>query len=245
MDEEKKMTFGEHLEELRTRIFLSLGAVLVGFIICFILKDYILDVLNAPLLKATGGKLKILHLLDPFIISLRVSFIFGFILASPFVFWQMWAFVGAGLFKREKKYVYIFGPFTLVLFLAGVAFSYYMMGRFGIKFLLSLLPADEYEAAVAARPYLSFILQIPLVMGLVFQLPIVMMFLMKVGIVDIETFKKQRKVAIIVIFVVAAVLTPPDVFTQLMMGIPLVGLYELGLLLGRASVRKKRPEGSS
>ena len=239
MDEEKRMTFGEHLEELRRRILISLAAVFVAFIICFFLRDYFLAILNAPLLESTGKELQIRGLLDPFVISLRVSLIFGFILASPVVFWQMWNFVSTGLHKHERRYVHIFGPFTLLLFLAGVTFSYYMMGRFGIRFLLSLLPPIEYEPAIDARPYLSFILQIPLVMGLVFQLPIVMMFLIKVGIVNIETFRRQRKIAILVIFIIAAILTPPDVITQLMMGIPLIFLYEVGIILGRITFRKK------
>jgi len=244
MVEEKRMTFGEHLEELRRRILISLAAVFVTFIICFFLRDYILRILNAPLLQTldhfdTPPKLKIKNLPDPFILSLRVSFIFGLLLASPVVFWQMWTFVGAGLYKHERRYVYIFAPFTLVLFLAGAAFSYYMMARFGMRFLLSLVPPGQYEPDIDALRYPSFLLQISLAMGLVFQLPIVMMFLIKVGIVNIETFRKQRKVAILVIFIIAAVLTPPDVFTQLMMGIPLIFLYELGIILGRITFRKK------
>ena len=243
MDEERKMTFGEHLEELRTRLLISIAAVVIGFVICLIFSSYILTFLNAPILQTlksfdTPNKLKIKNLSDPFILLLQVSLVFGVVLASPVIFWQMWKFVSAGLYKSERRYVYIFAPLTLGLFLAGAALSYFMMAEFGLRFFLSVVPITQYEPDIDALKYLNFMLQFSLVMGLVFELPIVMMFLIKTGIVDINTFRKQRRIAILVIFIIAAVLTPPDVFTMFLMGVPMLFLYELGIILGRMRFKK-------
>ena len=244
MNDEKRMSLGDHLEELRTRLIICLAAVVIGFFICLIFKNYILRIINIPLLHAleefdTPRKLKIKNISDPIILSFQISLIFGIIIASPVIFWQLWKFVCAGLYAHERRYVRIFAPFSLILFLAGVAFCYYMMARFGIRFLLSMAEKETSEPDIDIRRYPIDFMKVSLAMGLAFQLPLVMMFLIKSGIVGVEIFQKQRRIAILLICITSAILTPPDPFTMILMVVPLLVLYELGIVLGRVTFRKK------
>jgi len=287
------MSFGEHLEELRTRIIRSIAAVVVCFVVCLLFKQTIMNVLSQPLLEvlreierkavetanplaeaeaklealgevvsgqppsptrnALEGILaterlvldKLKGLLGPrgeiivmrpqelFVTYLKVCAICALFLASPYVIYQAWAFIGTGLYSHERRYIHVFGPVTGGCFIVGSSFAYFAAVRFGVRFLLTFGSMPYISNKIAIGQWVFFLMVICLVMGLVFELPLVMLFLNKIGVVSTEQFASKRRYAILSIFVLAALLTPPDPVTQLLMALPMLGLYEAGILLTR------------
>jgi len=149
------------------------------------------------------------------------------------------AFVGAGLYRKERKYVLVFALPSFLLFTAGCVFGYFVMIPYGLWGLAQLLDPAEIEPVFSFSPYLSLVLLLTIIMGAIFEVPLVMLFLVKVGLVEPATYTRGRKFAIVAMFVIAAVLTPPDVITQIIMAIPLVLLYELGVILSKLAVRRR------
>jgi sec-independent protein translocase protein TatC len=240
--DEKKLPLTAHLQELRRRLILSFIAVGGGFALCYAFAEKIFDILAAPLLKMmpAGGSLIFTSVAEAFFTYMKVAFISGLILASPFVLYQIWAFVAPGLYRHEKKYVI---PFVLAgsfFFAIGILFAYTIALPVGFKFLLGFA-TDFIKPLPSMKEYLSFSIKFLLAFGLVFEFPVVLVLLARIGVVDAKTLARQRKYAILLIFIFAAILTPPDIISQLIVALPMIGLYELSILLSKLFGKKSSP----
>ena len=178
---------------------------------------------------------------EPFMTYFKVSMYCGAILASPWIFYQLWMFVAAGLYPQEKKHVYLYLPLSLGLFLGGVALCEFVALPLGVHYLLSFNAWLAVEPELRLSDWLSFAVMMPLAFGAAFQTPLVMLFLERAGIVDVEVYTKNRRMAVFVLAVVAALLAAaPDALNMLMLALPLWGLYEFGILLCRFAPRAKQ-----
>lgn len=244
MAEQQKQTFLEHLEELRKRLIISLIAVGIGFGISYIFSKQIFQFLTIPLRKSLppGATMIFTSLPEAFFTYLKVALLAGLFVASPVVLHQIWLFVAPALYSHEKRYVIPFVIVSSLLFVSGAAFGYLVVFPWGFKFFLSFA-TDYIEPAPKLKEYLSFCSVLLITFGLVFELPLFITLLTKLGVVDAETLSRKRRYVILVIFMVAAVLTPPDVVTQLMMAGPLLILYESSIWIARFIGKKKAKEG--
>lgn len=251
----KSMSLGEHLEELRRRVVLSGIAIIACMVICWILHDSVLvDLLNAPLDIAAGryenpysyrnpmldilrarlpglakvGELNVMSPFAPIVMKLKVSLLAGAILASPLVIMQLWKFVESGLYAREKKYVVAYGASSLLLFLAGCAFSFFVLFPLAIAVMLG---GTRYGIVLKIEEYVSQATFFTVGVGSIFQMPLVLLFLARVGIVNVDTLRAKRRHVIVGILIVAAMITPPDPLTQIIVAIPMLMLYELSILI--------------
>lgn len=227
-----RMPFMEHLGELRTRIVRGLIGLLIGLTIAFPFSQKIVDYLARPI-QATGNTLVFLAVTEAFWVQMKVALLVGLFLASPAILWQVWAFVSPGLHGHEKKYA---GPFVIVgslLFIGGGAFSLKVVTPFAIQFLLSY-SRPGLQPMISIGSYVDFLLKFTLAFGLVFELPLAITVLARMGVVTPKALAKNRKYAILGAFVAAAVLTPtPDAFNQALMAGPLIILYEVGIVCAR------------
>ncbi|MDD5617810.1 MAG: twin-arginine translocase subunit TatC [Candidatus Omnitrophica bacterium] len=231
---DKKLTLVQHLEELRTRLLKSIIFIIACSVFTYTYINEILLFLSKPI-----GKLIFIAPQEAFVANLQIAFFGGLFFASPFVLCQVWQFVSAGLRQEERKYALIFGLFSFILFIAGCLFGFFVIVPIGIKFLMGYTP-DFITPMITLSNYISFLGVLSIVFGLAFQLPLILAFLAKIGLVNPDFLSRKRREAIVVIFIVAAILTPPDVFTQIMMAVPLVILYESGIILSRLIKPKKR-----
>ena len=244
--DEKKLPLTEHLQELRKRLILSFIAIGIGFTACYVFSDSIFNILAVPLLKIMpeGGSLVFISVAEAFFTYMKVGFFGGIILTSPFVLYQIWAFVAPGLYRHEKRYVVPFIFLGSFFFALGILFAYFFALPVGFKFLLGYA-TDFIKPMPNMKEYLSFSIKFLLVFGLVFEFPVVLLLLARIGVIDAKMLAKQRKYAILLIFVFAAVVTPPDVISQVIMALPLIGLYELSILLSRLFGKKKGETSAS
>ncbi len=243
--DEQKLPLTSHLQELRKRLILSFIAVAAGFVICYAFSQTLFDILSAPLLKMmpSGGTLIFTSVAEAFFTYMKVAFIAGIILASPFVLFQIWAFVAPGLYRHEKRYVIPFVAAGSFFFILGILFAYFVAIPVGFKFLLGYA-TDFIKPMPSMKEYLSFSIKFLLAFGLVFEFPVVLVLLARIGVVDAKTMARHRKYAILLIFIFAAVMTPPDIISQLLMAIPLMGLYELSIILSRIFGKKAKANPS-
>jgi sec-independent protein translocase protein TatC len=182
-----------------------------------------------------------LTLTEPFMTYFQVSMYCGAVLASPWIFYQLWMFVAAGLYRHEKKYVYLYLPLSLALFLGGVFLCEFVALPLGVHYLLSFNAWLGVEPELRLTDWLSFAVMMPLIFGVAFQTPLVMLFLERLGIVRVEAYTKNRRMAVFILAVVAALLAAaPDAVSMLMLALPMWGLYELGILLCRWAPRPKQ-----
>jgi len=236
-------SFMSHLIELRSRLVRAVGAVLALFLLLFVWpgSGYIYDLLAAPLMSALpeGAKMIATGVITPFMVPVKVTALAAFLIALPYVLYQAWAFVAPGLYEHEKKLALPLVIASTVLFLAGVAFCYYIVFVRVFTFIhnfapKSITPAPDIEA------YFSFVITMFLAFGVTFEIPIVVILLVRMGLVSVEKLRAARPYVIVGAFVVAAVVTPPDVLSQFMLALPMCLLYEAGLFLARfISVRQK------
>jgi len=233
-----------HLAELRKRLGLSALSVFVGFIIAFVFHEVLLEWVTAPLnealsevaqisKKAADGMVTTHQVGGAFFVALKVSFFAGLLGAIPFILYQLWLFIAPGLYNNEKKMVL---PFVLggsVMFFIGVMFAYYVVTPFGFQFLITF-GSFLYTPLINIEDYVGFFTKIMMGFGIAFELPVFAYFLALLGLVTDRTLKDFFKYAVLIIFVVSALLTPPDILTQLLMAAPLVLLYGLSILIVRA-----------
>jgi sec-independent protein translocase protein TatC len=235
-----KMSFMEHLGELRTRIVRSLIALLVGLVIAFPASQRIVDYLARPV-KATGNTLVFLAVTEAFWVQMKVALIAGMFIASPAILWQVWAFVAPGLYHNEKKYA---APFVIIgslMFIAGGAFSLFVVTPYAINFMLSFA-RPGLQPMLSIGSYIDFLLKFTLAFGLVFELPLGLTLAARMGVVTPRMLARNRKYAILGAFVAAAILTPtPDAFNQCLMAGPLILLYEVGIVSARVFGRRAPP----
>jgi sec-independent protein translocase protein TatC len=243
MSEEDKIPFTSHLEELRKRLISASIAVGIGFAISYFFKEKLFDILTRPLIAAMGSNGSMIYtgLPEAFFTYLKVSLLSGLMVASPVVLYQFWMFVAPGLYRNEKKILLPIVFLSTIFFLGGSLFGYFVVFPWGFKFFLGFA-SETLQALPSMREYLAFSAKLLLAFGLVFELPLVLTFLARLGIVSVDFLKKNRKYAVLIFFAGAAVLTPPDVVTQVMMAMPLMILYEISIWGARIFGRKPPQE---
>jgi sec-independent protein translocase protein TatC len=264
--EEKEMTFWDHLEELRGHIFRSLAAVFVLAIVAFIAKSFIFDVIIlAPknehfitnrLLCKLGDLLSVdalcigrlnlsmqnINMSGQFMMHLYVSLVAGLILAAPYIIWEMWRFIMPALKPREKMYSRGAVFFSSFLFLMGVAFSYFLIVPLTINFLGTYQVSPDVPNQIQLNSYISTVISVTIAVGIVFELPILVFFLTRVGVITPTFMRKNRKIMLVLVLVLSAIITPPDVFSQILVCIPLIGLYELSIKISERVHRQREAE---
>jgi sec-independent protein translocase protein TatC len=242
MSTEEKSPFTEHLGELRDRLVRSFIAVAVGFVAAYFFKEKLFEILTAPLVKAMGNnenmRMIFTGLPEAFFTYLKVSFLAGIILATPVLFYEFWMFVSPGLYRAEKKYFLPIVFLSVFFFVIGASFGYFIVFPYGFQFFLGFATKTIY-AMPSMKEYLSFASKMLLAFGFVFELPLILTFMARMGLVTVPFLKKNRKYAILLFFVAAALITPPDVITQIMMALPLMLLYEISIIGARIFGKKK------
>jgi sec-independent protein translocase protein TatC len=244
-----EMTFLEHLEDLRKRLWYSFLAIFVAVIPAYVFSKDVFKALSRPVTQflPEGMKMAFTGLSDPFMLYIKVAFLTALFITSPFIFLQLWYFVAPGLYQKEKKYVFPFVVFTTVFFLAGAAFGYFVMFPWACRFFLKL--GAEFTPVLTVNTYFSFSLKLLLGIALVFELPTLVYFLSKFGLITSRWMVRNFKYAVLAVFVIAAVITPtPDMVTQSILAVPMLTLYGLGILIAfffgkeRKTRREKKAE---
>jgi sec-independent protein translocase protein TatC len=227
-------TFISHLVELRDRLLRAILAVLFVFLCLFYWAKDLYALLAKPLLTAlpAGGQMIATDVVGVFLVPVKVALLVAFVIALPYVLYQMWAFVAPGLYANEKRLVLPLVIASSVLFLVGMAFAYFLVFPVIFQFMASVAP-EGVAWMTDIDKYLSFVLMTFIAFGVTFEVPVVVIVLVRTGIISIEKLKDIRPYVIVGAFVVAAVITPPDVVSQFMLAVPLCLLYELGIVLAR------------
>jgi len=257
MAETTLMSFLEHLGELRKKIVITLIALCIAFFVAFNYSEHIFKLLMFPVhyhlfISIKGRymqfvyqdllpntKLVFLSPAEGFWINMKVALVAALIVSLPILFQQLWSFISPGLHAKEKKYVVPFVLIATVLFLIGAAFCFLIVLPFALRFLLTYKVGDFMMPMLSVGRYVDFCLKFILAFGFVFELPVIILFFTRMGFVTPATLAKHRKYAILLAFVAAAILTPtPDVFNQTLMAVPMIILYEVGILVSRIFVRK-------
>jgi sec-independent protein translocase protein TatC len=237
--EDEKLPFTGHLDELRQRLIVSFIAVGVGFCGAFFFKEQLFEILVKPLVQVLGEGDKLIYtgLPEAFFTYLKVSLLAGIMVASPVLLYEFWMFVAPGLYRKEKKILFPVILLSTFFFVGGALFGYFVVFPWGFKFLLGFA-TENIRPMPAMKEYMSFATKLLLAFGLVFELPLVLTAMARMGLVSVAFLKKNRKYALLLFFVGAAVLTPPDVVTQVMMALPLMVLYEISIIGARIFGRK-------
>ncbi len=295
-----RMSFGDHLDELRRRLFRAVGALLVAVIVLTPFKDEVQGIVIEPYrilwrqafrdhvaglaqrehdgtldprlgktfltncremeTEILGGSFAYPHMLPTltgfpvpytlvategladFWTFMMATFVFAFVLAGPVVVWQMWAFIAAGLYQKERQIFYRYFPFAMVLLSAGVLFGYYFAVPYGLGWLIRLMKTDQVSALLSVNQYFTLMFTLTAAMGLIFQLPLVMVALQRIGLVRHSFYIKKWRAIVLIIFILSALITPPDPFSMMLMAAPTLCLYLLGLVLTAAGRKHERPE---
>lgn len=258
-----EMSFLQHLEELRWHIIRSLIAVVAGAILAFVFKNFIFDTIilapnnpdfitnrllcrladlvNAPVLCINQNPVELISIKmsGQFTTHINISLVAGLIMAFPYVFWEFWSFFRPALYEKERKYARGAVTMASLLFTMGILFGYFIITPLSINFLGSYRVSDLVNNQINITSYIGSVTSVALSAGITFELPIVVFFLARIGVVTPEFMRKYRKHAIVLVLVVAAVITPPDVFSLILVTIPLVLLYELSIFIAARVVRKR------
>ena len=242
-----EMTFLEHLEDLRKRLFYSAVALFVGFIPGWIFSKQLYAILARPVTQylPEGTKLAFTTLTSPFMLYMKVAFLASLFFMSPFVFLQLWYFIAPGLYRKEKKYAVPFVLMTSFFFSLGALFGYFIVFPWACRFFLAL--GKDFQAVITVDQYFSFALKVLLGIALVFEMPTLIFFLAKMGLVTAKWMIRNFKYAVLAVFVLAAVITPtPDIVTQSIVAVPMLILYGLSILIalvvGRGKAKARRSE---
>jgi len=229
---EAEQSFISHLVELRTRVVRAAIAILIVFVALSPFMKQIFDALSAPLMVAlpVGAKLLATGVIAPFMVPLKVTMFVAFLIALPYVLYQLWAFIAPGLYQSEKKLAVPIIVSSVAMFAVGMAYCYFIVFRMVFQFIAGFSP-DSVNFAPDIDSYFGFVISMFLAFGLTFEVPIVVMVLNRMGIANLEKLKLARPYVIVGAFIIAAIFTPPDVLSQLLLAIPLVLLYQLGIWL--------------
>ena len=234
-DQEKKtevFSFYEHLDELKNRVLKSLASMGIASLLVYSFIDGIQEIIIQP-----AGFLVFTSPADAFVARLNLTFICGFILSLPVISYQIWRFVSVGLKFDERKAILYLVPASVVLFIVGVVFAYSVALPISMKFLLSF-STEKINPMITIDKYISFAGMLLLSFGFIFEMPLIILFLVKIGIATPEFLAQKRKISIVLILIVSAILTPPDVITQLILAGPLLILYEVGIWVSRSVYKK-------
>lgn len=239
------MTFLEHLEDLRKRIVNSLVALLIAIIPSWIFSKDIYNILAQPLTRflPEGTKLAFTRLTEPFMLYIKVSFLAALFIASPFIFFQIWLFVAPGLYQKEKKWVIPFVFFTSFFFIAGALFGYLVVFPWACRFFLHM--GSDFQPVITVDQYFGLTIKLLLGIALIFELPTLVFFLSKIGVITASWMIKNFKYAVLVVFIIAAVITPtPDFITQSILAIPMLALYGFSILIAFLFGKRKEKKSS-
>jgi sec-independent protein translocase protein TatC len=238
------MTFLEHLEDLRKRLWYSFLAIFIAVVPAWLFSKDVYGLLSKPVTQylPEGTKMAYTSLTAPFMLYIKVSFLTALFVTAPFIFLQLWYFVAPGLYQKEKKYVVPFVLFTSVFFFIGAAFGYFVVFPWACRFFLSL--GQDFDPVLKVDEYFSLSLRVLLGIALVFELPTLVFFLSKIGLITSRWMVKNFKYAVLAVFIIAAVITPtPDMVTQSILAIPMLALYGLGIVIafffGRERITRK------
>jgi len=224
-------SFFDHFEELRNRLIVSILSICIGAGLFYIIIDEVFAILVKPV-----GQLVFTAPGEAFIARIMLTLLGGFFLALPVILYQIWRFVASGLKGHEIKYVRLFAPCSFLLFILGGLFAYFVIIPLSIRFLLSF-STDFIVPMITIKSYISFVGTMLLAFGIVFELPLILVFLTKIGIATPAFLIQKRNYAIVLILIVSALITPPDFITQLLMAVPLVLLYEAGIIASQLTYR--------
>lgn len=242
-DGEKSMSLLDHLNELRRCLTKACIAVFLCFIGCWVVVDPIFNTLVDPLLNALppGSHAMYTTLPEGFFTRMFIAFVAGVFVASPVIFYQIWFFIAPGLYDEEKRYIIPIAFLSALFFIGGGLFCFFIVFPYVFTFFISFA-TDEIVAMPKVSDYLDFVLKLLIAFGLIFEMPLFSFFLSRMGIVTAHAMRTFRKYAILLIFIVAAILTPPDVVSQLLMAGPMLILYEISILIAAAFGRKRRSQ---
>ncbi len=252
-DSEVRMTFGEHIEELRGRLLKSIVFLLLAIVLCMAFYNELVTFITEPhfkameLLKIPRDKSLFLSstYTGPIIAMMKLTFIVALFISSPWVGYQIWAFISAGLYRNERKYVVMFAPVSFVLFCMGCTFGYLILVPYSLYGLANMLDLKIVSPTYSFSEYLGLVMKLTILLGAIFQLPLLMVFFAKIGLVQPSTYNKWRRAAIIFNVVFAAIVTPADIFTMLLVMFPLFLLYEIGVvfsyILARPAAKPASP----
>ena len=240
---DEKLPLTNHLDELRKRIIICVAAVGIGFAISYIFSEKLFLILSRPLivLLPEGNSFIFTNITEAFFTYLKLSFFAGIFISSPVILYEIWCFVTPGLYDREKSYLFPFVFLSSLFFIGGALFGYFAVFPIAFKFFLGF-NTEHIRMLPSIKEYLSFSCKFLLAFGIVFELPVFILFLSKLGIVNEKQLRSNRKFVIIIVFIVAAFLTPPDVVSQVLMAIPLIGLYEISIVISKIFGKKKQEE---
>ena len=240
------MSLGEHLEELRMRLILAIAGIFCGMVVCMCFGKYLVTLLRLPYDRTMASlelsnKLVAIHPAEGFLVYIKTSLIFGLLLTCPWVFWQIWAFVASGLYKKEKKFAYSVAPVSAALFICGGIFFMTKVApltmAFFVKFNKYLL---DVQSMFTLANYINLVLVLTLVFGLAFQMPIIVVFAERMGLVTIEILTKNRKFVILALVIISAIVTPPDIISQIALAGPLYVLYEGSIIFCRITAGRRK-----
>lgn len=242
-EEARGMTLLDHLNELRIRLVRCLIAVAISFAACYSFAERLFELLMVPLVKAMppDSKLIFTALPEAFFVYMQVGLVAATFVASPYIFFQIWSFISPGLYEEEKKNAIPVALFSASFFIGGAAFCYYQVFPYAFEFFMGFA-TDRILPMPSLSEYLGFSLKMLLAFGLIFEMPLFTYFLARFGILTAGMMRRGRKYAILGIFIVAAILTPPDVFSQMLMACPMLVLYELSIFIAAAVGRKDKTE---
>ena len=261
------MSFLDHLEELRWHIIRSVVAIVITMILVFTQKKFFFDQVilgylnpefftykwlcnisqklnlgSALCIENIGFSLQNIEMAGQFLMHLKISFVMGFVLAFPYVLYELWRFIKPGLYEKEQKQTTGFVFFASLLFLLGVAFGYFVLAPFSIQFLGNYNVSETVENSISLSSYINIISTLILSTGLIFELPMLSYLLSKLGVLTPKLMKKYRKHAVVGLLMIAAVITPPDITSQILIVIPLYLLYEVSILISATVNRKRQKE---
>jgi sec-independent protein translocase protein TatC len=233
------MSLGDHLEELRLRLILAILGLVAGLVVCLFFGGYLLRLIAAPYAAAMekANLEPVLLAIQPaekFIVYFKTSLLFGLILSSPWVFYQLWAFVSAGLYPKERRYVRRIIPISVLLFIAGSFFFIKVVAPMAMMFFINFNPVFDFvKVNFTLTNYVSFVVSLTIVFGFAFQMPIAIVCLEKLGVITLAGLRKYRKYVILLLAIVCALVTPPDIISQIALALPLYALYEISILVCR------------
>ena len=239
-----RMPLTSHLEELRRKLIISGVAWLVAFLACYTYAELLFNLIAGPVRLALpeGTSLVFITATEPFFTYLKIGALAGLLIAMPVIFWQIWSFIAPGLYKSEKRYIIPFVLASTLCFATGAFFGFRFVFPMVFKVLIEFGTGDgQLSAMLSMGSYLSLSSKLLLAFGLVFELPVVIFFLARMGIVDHKMLARNRKFALLAAFVTGAMLTPPDVFSQTALAVPFVVLYEIGILVARIFGKPRDP----
>lgn len=257
---EKEMSFLDHLEELRWHILRAMIAIVVIGIVVFIFRDFVFRIIMAPkfptfptyqflcsiseitCMQPPDFQLIVREMGEQFFTAIKVSIWVGLIVAFPYVFWEFWRFIKPGLYKHEQKAAQGMVATCSALFFTGVLFGYFVIAPFAITFLIGFQVSDQAINNPTLSSYVNYLTMMTIPAGIIFELPIVVFFLAKIGLVSSGFMKKYRRHAFVLVFILAAIITPPDIITQILIGIPIYCLYEISIVIAKKVEAKKAAE---